>query len=295
MSSSLGLRALRAGPSVTSSVSACSKRFYATPNFTQPSVHAPLPLEPRPKPEEKTFFTGRPAFTQRILDLERTIGESKDQLRTAHIYPLPSSLPAPQPPRVAWKSAANLGGIFETELRTNQYRRVTSLLNELHQLRTVAALVGESDVSESIDAVLALYERPARATPTDQQKEGDGLDEFGRSYSFGRRKESHARAWIIQSPSSLPILDQVEPSTSTIPTSEILINSLPLTAHFPRTADREIITRPFKLTGLLGAFNVFALARGGGTSGQAGAVALAIARGLVIHRPETREVLEAGE
>lgn len=292
MSTPVGLRALRAG----TSASACSKRFYATPNFVQPSAEAPLPLAPRPKPSEKTFFTGRPAYTQRILDLERALGESRAQLRSAYIYPLPSSLPAPQPPRVAWKSAPSLSGVFGTELKTSQYRRVTTLLNELHQLRTVAALAGEPEVTESIDAVLELYERPARAGESDGEKKGDALDNLGRSYSFGRRKESHARAWIIRSPSSLATLDKpAAESSSELPTSEILINSLPLTEHFPRPADRDLILRPFRLTGLLGAFNVFALARGGGTSGQAGAVALAVARGLVIHRPETRDVLEAGE
>jgi len=39
--------------------------------------------------------------------------------------------------------------------------------------------------------------------------------------------------------------------------------------------------RPLKVAGVLGAYNVFALVRGGGMSGQSGAVALGVARALV--------------
>jgi hypothetical protein len=45
----------------------------------------------------------------------------------------------------------------------------------------------------------------------------------------------------------------------------------------------------------LGGYNVFALVRGGGTSGQAGAVGLAMARALAILREDVKEVLTAGE
>jgi ribosomal protein S9 len=47
-------------------------------------------------------------------------------------------------------------------------------------------------------------------------------------------------------------------------------------------------------SGLLGGYNVFALVRGGGTSGQAGAVGLAMARALAILREDVKDVLTAG-
>lgn len=76
-----------------------------------------------------------------------------------------------------------------------------------------------------------------------------------------------------------------------VPTGEILINHLPLPQHFGKIADREKILRPLRLTGFLGAYNVFALTRGGGTTGQTGAISLGIARALVKMRPESRDVL----
>ncbi|EKC97818.1 hypothetical protein A1Q2_07821 [Trichosporon asahii var. asahii CBS 8904] len=75
------------------------------------------------------------------------------------------------------------------------------------------------------------------------------------------------------------------------PSSEILVNHLPLPQFFGHVDDREKVLRPLRLTGLLGAYNVFALVRGGGTTGQKDAVALGIARALQIMRPESREVL----
>jgi len=49
--------------------------------------------------------------------------------------------------------------------------------------------------------------------------------------------------------------------------------------------------RPLKLAGVLGAFNVFAIVRGGGTTGQAGALAHGIAQGIVAHVPEVDPIL----
>lgn len=63
----------------------------------------------------------------------------------------------------------------------------------------------------------------------------------------------------------------------------------------PKLSDRERIIRPFKIAGLLGAYNVFALVRGGGTTGQSGAVAHGIAKGLGAHVPEVHELLRKGQ
>lgn len=59
-------------------------------------------------------------------------------------------------------------------------------------------------------------------------------------------------------------------------------------------SDRERVIRPLQLAGVLGAFNVFALVRGGGTSGQAGAVSLGLARGLAAHLPDVESILRKG-
>lgn len=174
------------------------------------------------------------------------------------------------------------------------------LLSELHNLRHVSELAGYPDLAAKIDAALERYERAGMAEgkkDVKEKKEKRKLDEFGRAYAMGRKKTSSARVWMIPNPSA-PFLQSAESSSTdvpTLPTSEILINHQPISTYFPRLIDRETILRPLRLTGLLGAYNIFAFACGGGVSGQAGAVALGVARALTILREDSTDVLRAGK
>lgn len=205
-----------------------------------------------------------------------------------------------------------------TTLKTSAHRRVLDLLNELHMLRHVAAVCDLPYVHGDLQGVLGAYEREQQRDLDMEGADGEevggkrekesSVDEFGRAYGMGRRKDASARVWIIpsaagrniaaqSSPSESSSTESTESSTSSksstdLPQpSSILINHLPLSAHFARSSDADIILRPLRLTGLIGAYNIFALTRGGGTSGQAGAVALALSRALVAHRPDTHDVL----
>ncbi|KAJ3008250.1 hypothetical protein NUW54_g3225 [Trametes sanguinea] len=74
----------------------------------------------------------------------------------------------------------------------------------------------------------------------------------------------------------------------------ILVNGMPLVDWFtaaPHLIDRERVVRPFRVAGLLGAYNVFALVRGGGSTGQSGAIALGIAKALAAHVPDVEPLL----
>ncbi|CAL1706847.1 unnamed protein product [Somion occarium] len=87
-----------------------------------------------------------------------------------------------------------------------------------------------------------------------------------------------------------PLAKTEEPTEVTA--TNIIINNVPLIKYFPHSLDRERIMRPFRLAGLVGAYNVFAIARGGGTTGQSGAVALGVAKGIVAHAPEVQPLLK---
>ncbi|KAJ7594299.1 SSU ribosomal protein S9P [Mycena floridula] len=80
-----------------------------------------------------------------------------------------------------------------------------------------------------------------------------------------------------------------------IQTSTILVNNLPLAEYFPLVADRERVVRPLKLARLLGKYNVFTIVRGGGTTGQAGAIAHGISKALVAHDPSSEKILKAAK
>ena len=69
---------------------------------------------------------------------------------------------------------------------------------------------------------------------------------------------------------------------------------VPRISSSPLPIDRERIIRPFKIAGLIGAYNVFAIVRGGGTTGQSGAISLAIAKGLAAHVPDVEALLRKG-
>ncbi|KAL1755621.1 ribosomal protein S9 [Schizophyllum commune] len=108
------------------------------------------------------------------------------------------------------------------------------------------------------------------------------LDALGRSYTVGRRKTSSARVWMI-------------PTAPPVTTSTILVNNLPLSEFFPLPIDRERITRPLKVAGVLGAYNIFTLVRGGGTTGQSDAIAHGIAKGLAVHEPQLDQILRKAQ
>lgn len=250
------------------------------------------PLPPRPKPALSTFFAGKPILENAINEMEDALKRGQDGLRKEHIFPLPPHLAVPIP-RASWLGATEMSSILDTKLRTSHYRRVTSLLNQLAMLREIAKRAEQPDVLVPLQDLLSQYERPTSLGLDASYEKPDGhIDQFGRSVSMGRRKESSAKAYMIKAKvAETPADDTIATSLDHVPTGQILINSLPIHQHFPRPSDREIILRPLRLAGLIGYYNIFALTKGGGTSGQAGAVALAIARGVATHRPELREVL----
>lgn len=240
-----------------------------------------LPLT-RSKPALTTFFTGKPIYENSILELEVAVRRNTRALKESHILPLPPAL-AVSAPRASWLSATEMASTLATPLRTSQYRRVTSLLNELATLREVARRAGEPEVLSDIQQALENYERAQDEAKNEAQNKDGFIDEHGRSFTKGRRKESSARVWMIR---TKPVAE------SEVPTTEVLINALPISHHLARPSDRELVLRPLRLTGLLGAFNIFAQVTGGGTTGQAGAIALAVARGVAVHRPDLRDVLQ---
>ena len=93
-------------------------------------------------------------------------------------------------------------------------------------------------------------------------------------YGTGRRKSSTARVFLRTG------------------SGTITINRVSLETHFPTSSIRKRITEPLEVTELTEKFDISATARGGGFSGQAGALRLGIARALIKMDPELRPVLK---
>ena len=83
------------------------------------------------------------------------------------------------------------------------------------------------------------------------------------NYGTGRRKSSVARVFLRKG------------------TGNITVNERPLDEFFGRETARMIVRQPLELTKTLDKFDVVVTATGGGTTGQAGAIRLGIARALV--------------
>ncbi len=92
-------------------------------------------------------------------------------------------------------------------------------------------------------------------------------------YATGRRKNSIARLWIEDGG------------------KEIIINGETFEGYFPRETLRMIINQPLEAVKLLDRFGIKVDVKGGGLSGQAGAVRLGVSRALVIFDEANRSIL----
>ena len=93
--------------------------------------------------------------------------------------------------------------------------------------------------------------------------------------AVGRRKEAIARVRIAPG------------------TGKATVNGRELAEYFPNKLHQQLINDPFKVLDLLGSYDVIAKITGGGPSGQAGALRLAIARSLnEIDRENNRPALK---
>jgi small subunit ribosomal protein S9 len=72
----------------------------------------------------------------------------------------------------------------------------------------------------------------------------------------------------------------------------ILVNRRPIEQYFPTATQRMVVTEPLRLTSTDETYDVDATIDGGGVTGQAGALRMAIARALVELDPEARPSLK---
>lgn len=120
--------------------------------------------------------------------------------------------------------------------------------------------------------------KPAASKKVSQEESSNKqkLDDQGRAYATGRRKDSIARVWI-------------KPGKG-----KIVINTRQFEHYFARPTLRMIISQPFETAGRVGGYDVVCTVAGGGLSGQAGALRFGISRALVNFEPELRKALKAG-
>ncbi len=100
------------------------------------------------------------------------------------------------------------------------------------------------------------------------------VDEFGRAYATGKRKNAIARVWL-------------KPGKG-----KITVNGKTKDDYFARPVLRMMIDQPFKVANREGEFDVICTVSGSGLSGQAGAVRHGISKALADFEPTLRPALK---
>ena len=100
------------------------------------------------------------------------------------------------------------------------------------------------------------------------------IDDMGRTYATGKRKDAAARVWV-------------KPGSG-----KVTVNGRTLEQYFARPVLRMILSQPFQTTDRKEQYDIVCTVKGGGLSGQAGAVRHGISKALVLREPELRGVLK---
>ncbi|WP_373696390.1 30S ribosomal protein S9 [Hyphobacterium marinum] len=101
------------------------------------------------------------------------------------------------------------------------------------------------------------------------------IDQHGRAYATGKRKDAIARVWI-------------KPGNG-----KVTVNGRDQEIYFARPVLRMMLRQPFEIAGRVDGYDVIATVKGGGLSGQAGAVRHGISKALTYYEPELRKALKA--
>ncbi|KAI1117338.1 37S ribosomal protein S9 [Nemania sp. NC0429] len=208
----------------------------------------------RPMPVSPSYFSRHPQFNDSFVRLQEL----------ARKYARLPVIPQSQVERVAWKTKEQFRQSVGEHVKGRDYATCIGLVKRLHQihpdLMPEEVQEGLQPFKRYIDVFL---NRPTQMP----------IDKFGRSHGVGKRKSSIARAWLVEG------------------TGEVLINGKPMNEAFGRIHDRESALWGLKSTERLDKYNVWALVGGGGTTGQAEALAMAIAKALVVHEPPLKTPL----
>lgn len=208
-------------------------------------------------PATPSYFSREPLFN------DLYIGISKLLTKYNH---LPTVTPS-EAPQMPWTKLEEMRAQMGEPIKSSHYAKVMRVAKRLNliepSLRPAEVTVALSEFTRDINPFLNM--------PNPIQ-----IDKFGRAVGVGKRKESTARAFVVEG------------------TGEVLVNGKTLSEAFGRVHDRESAVWALTATERLDKYNVWALVEGGGTTGQAEAITLAVAKALVAHEPALKTALRKG-
>jgi small subunit ribosomal protein S9 len=208
-------------------------------------------------PKSSSYFSAKSVFVDTYVHIE-------------HLYQTYNSLPKiDELPRIKWLSFEDMKARVGVE--KIKMSRFDIMIRRLQELSAIEPMLMPPEVKQTVENHMTEHQ-------LDQiQRKEVSLDEWGRSIGSGRRKASTARAWLVMG------------------NGQIIINGRNIADHFGRLHDRESALWALKITNRMDKYNVFAVVSGGGVTGQAEALTLAIAKSLLVHEPELEERLRDSE
>jgi len=144
--------------------------------------------------------------------------------------------------------------------------------NTVSDLADLQSITGGAPAADAGGEVPAAP--PARTGPAAVIRDKE-VDAQGRAYATGRRKDAVARVWL-------------KPGTG-----KIVVNGRDQTVYFARPTLRLVINQVFDIAERAGQYDIVATVKGGGLSGQAGAVRHGISQALAKFEPELRGAVKA--
>jgi small subunit ribosomal protein S9 len=209
-------------------------------------------------PASPSYFSGSPKFIDHQIKLEAFLDRY-------------SSLPtvsAAEAPRMAWFKLAQFRDFLGEPIPAKKYKNFQKVLQRLNRIQLSVA-------PSAVRQALNDYVRPGN--PYANKPAPREVDEFGRGRGKGKRKESSAVVSLVEGE------------------GQVMVNDRNIVDVFPRLHDRESALWALRCTARLDKYNVWARVSGGGVTGQAEAITLAVGRALMVHEPALKPILRQGK
>ena len=127
----------------------------------------------------------------------------------------------------------------------------------------------------SLDALKGAVAEAGAPIAAEAPKREPKRDALGRSYATGKRKDAVARVWV-------------RPGSG-----KVTVNGREMAVYFARPVLQMVLKQAFSVANVDGQFDVTATVKGGGLSGQAGAVKHGVSKALSLFDPSLRPALKA--
>ncbi|GAB0133356.1 hypothetical protein EsDP_00001768 [Epichloe bromicola] len=208
----------------------------------------------RTMPATPSYFSREPQFNDLYIRISSLL---------TRFHHLPTVIPS-EAPQVPWTKLEEMRAQMGEPIKASHYAKVLQVAKRLNliepSLRPAEVRIALQEFARDINPFL---NKPSPIT----------IDRFGRAVGVGKRKASTARAFVVEG------------------AGEVLINGKPLNEAFGRVHDRESAVWALTATERLDKYNVWVLVEGGGTTGQAEAITLAVAKALIAHEPALKPAL----